>query len=175
LVAELAPGVAVELASPLEDVIAAGHAPYRLRGVVYGTIALLALSLSLVGVYAVMAQVSSSRTHEIGVRMALGARRAQVLSWMLGSGARMVALGLAVGLLGSWASARFLRSAVPELVPAAAGGSFLSFENVGELPAAEWLAMASAPALLVVAGLVACLLPAARASSIDPVVALRRS
>jgi predicted permease len=174
VVAEVAPQAAVETAEPLERAIAAQNAPYRVRGLVYGSIALLALLLALLGVYGVMAQAVSSRVREIGIRLALGARPGQVSAWVLGSGARLVAVGLACGLAGAWAAARVLRSAIPDLVAVSAGTGFLSFELLAGAPAAAWLAIAAAPAVLAGTALLACLFPAARAGRSDPVEALRR-
>jgi ABC-type antimicrobial peptide transport system permease subunit len=95
------------------------------------------------------------RTHEIGIRMALGADRRNVLSLMLSMGGRLVLIGLAIGLAGSVTLARFLQG------------------EVFQVPGTDPLAMAAVVFLLGSAAFLACLVPAARAAKLDPTVALR--
>ncbi len=115
----------------------------------------LALVLSVVGLYGVMAFNGVRRTREMGVRLALGARPGQVRSLILSQGMKLFMLGLAVGLVGSVAMARVIRS--------------LLFE-VGA--ADPWI-FGSVTLLLGAAALLACWLPARRASRVDPIITLR--
>jgi putative ABC transport system permease protein len=95
------------------------------------------------------------RTHEIGIRMALGANRNNVLSLMLAMVGKLVLIGLAVGLAGSLALAKWLRS------------------EVFQVPGTDPLALATVVVLLSAAALLACFVPARRASKLDPMAALR--
>jgi ABC-type antimicrobial peptide transport system permease subunit len=96
------------------------------------------------------------RSHEIGIRMALGAERSHILSLMLSMGAKLVLAGLVIGLAGSIALARYLRS------------------EVFQAPATDPLSLIGVVALLVVAAFFACLIPARRAARLDPMHALRQ-
>jgi len=118
--------------------------------------ALTALALAALGTYGVLAFMVAGRTREIGVRMALGARAADVLRLMLGQGLRPVALGLAVGVAGSLALGRALSTLLFGVAPHDA------------------LTMAGAAAVLAAAAAVACYFPARRAARLDPAAALRR-
>ena len=115
----------------------------------------IALFLALVGLYGLMAYSVSRRTREVGIRMALGAQRSDVLFLVLKRAAMLLALGLACGLIGAWFSTRVL-------------SAFL-FGVSGHDPAT----LVSVCALLAVCGLVAAFIPARRAASIEPVNALR--
>ena len=120
-----------------------------------GAFAGIALLLSAVGLYSVLAYAVTQRTSEIGIRMALGADKGQVISLILSQGMRLVALGLVLGLGAAAAGARLLTSLLYEmepLNPLVFGGVTLLFAAVAVL---------------------ACLLPSLRASRIDPLVALR--
>jgi putative ABC transport system permease protein len=133
----------------------ASMAAPRLTTLLLGIFAALALLIAATGVSGVIAYAVSQRTSEIGIRMALGARRGQVLAMVLRQGLTVVAFGLALGLAGSVAAGRFLKG-------------FL-FETSSLDP------MTFAAALLVLLGaaLIASFLPARRAASIDPTKALR--
>lgn len=116
---------------------------------------LLALALAAVGVYGVVAYATRQRTHEIGIRMALGAERADVLRLVLGQGLRMTLLGLAVGLMLSFVMTRFLRTQLLGVTPT------------------DTLTYAGVAVLLCVVALTACYIPARRATKVQPLVALR--
>jgi putative ABC transport system permease protein len=116
---------------------------------------LLALILAAVGIYGVVAYTTRQRTHEIGIRMALGAGQASVFRSVLGQGMRLALFGLAAGLIVSFACTRFLR-----------GMLF----GVG---AVDWFTFASVAVALAQVALAACFFPARRAASIDPMQALR--
>ncbi len=118
----------------------------------FGVVAIL---LSAVGLYSVMAYVVSQRTREVGIRMALGANRADVLKMIAAQGMRLAVIGVAIGLLLSLAMARALSS----LLIGISGYDVTTFVVVSSL--------------LVLVALIACYLPARRATKIDPLVALR--
>jgi len=111
--------------------------------------------LALIGVYGVVSYVVAQRTSELGLRMALGARRADVWWMVLKQGILMAATGAAAGLFGAWV----FRKAVAQLV-------------FGISPA-DPATFVSAAFLLIVFAVAACLLPARRAMKVDPMVALR--
>jgi predicted permease len=127
----------------------------RITAWLTGAFAGVALLLSAVGLYSVIAYAVTQRTNEIGLRMALGAQRAQVIRLILRGGLRLVALGLVVGLVGAAVVGRLMASLLYEvqrLDPLIYGG---------------------VAALFAVVATLACLLPALRASRIDPLIALR--
>ena len=115
----------------------------------------LGLALAAVGIFSVMSYSVVRRTHEIGVRMALGAERSHVLRLTLAGGARLVLAGLAVGLAGSFVLARVLRS------------------EVFQVPVTDPLAILGVITVLSSVAFLACLLPARRAARLDPMAALR--
>ncbi len=116
---------------------------------------MLALVLACIGIYGVMAYAVAQRTQEIGVRMALGAHRADVLQMVMSRGLRMTLAGLLIGLAAAFASTRLLAS--------------LLFEVNAMNP----LIFSIAAAMLLAVSILACYLPARRAASIDPMQALR--
>jgi putative ABC transport system permease protein len=115
----------------------------------------LALVLSSVGIYGVMAYTTTQRRHEIGIRMALGARSADVLNLVLGTGMRLVAVGLVVGLIGAWALSRVLVS------------------QLYGITARDPITYGAVALLLAGVALLATYLPARRATRVDPMTALR--
>jgi len=120
-----------------------------------GGFGLLALLLASVGLYGVMAFSVNRRTHEIGIRVALGADSRDVLKLVLGEGMLLVMAGLAVGLgLSFWAT-RFISS------------------MLYSVSATDWVTFTGIAALLTVVALAACYLPARRATKVDPMIALR--
>src|SRR3984893_882128 len=123
--------------------------------VVLGIAGVMALLLGTVGLYGVIAYSVSQRTREIGVRMALGAQRRDVMSLVLGEGMWVILIGLAIGLAGSLALTRFLSSLL-----------------VG-VTATDPLTFAGVAVLLALIALAACYMPARRAMLVDPMLALR--
>jgi ABC-type antimicrobial peptide transport system permease subunit len=123
--------------------------------VLAGAFGLLALMLANVGIYGVIAYTTRQRTHEIGIRMALGAGKAAVFGQILKQGLHLAFAGLAVGLAVSLVLTRFLRN---------------MFVGVGP---ADVPTLATASLLLCVVALAACYFPARRAANINPMTALR--
>lgn len=127
----------------------------RASSVLIASFALLALVLSCIGIYGVVAYTVAQRTQEIGVRMALGARRMDVLRMIMGSGMRLMLSGIVIGLIGALASSRLLKSLLFEVSPIS--------------PLIFSLALAA----LVVVTMLSLVLPGHRAIHIDPMQALR--
>ncbi len=127
----------------------------RFSSVLLGAFALLALTLTMVGIYGVMAYTVSRQTRQVGIRVALGATRGDVLRLILGGGLTLVAAGLALGTLAALALTQLLSSLI---------------YGVSATDPATFAAVIT---LLAAVALMACLIPAARATRIDPVVALR--
>ncbi|MEO5821818.1 MAG: ABC transporter permease [Vicinamibacteraceae bacterium] len=130
--------------------------PFRVFGTAFGILAFIALTLASVGLYAVIAYSVSTRTQEIGVRMALGAGRSTVGWLVLRRGLWQLAIGLILGLAGSWAVGKFVLAGV-----------------VAQISGTDPLIFVGVPLLLSLVALAACLIPARRASRLDPLEALR--
>ncbi len=152
---ELDPSLAVQRPRLLDDVIADSAARQRLYTVLLGLFAGAALLLAAVGVYGVVSYTVAQRAHEMGVRMALGARAADIARLVLGEGLGLTAAGLALGLAGALWATRLLRGLLYGVGPG------------------DPVALLAGPAVLLVAGLAACWLPARRAARVDPTVAMR--
>jgi predicted permease len=149
------PNLPMPEVQPLTHSIGSSLYLARMGAALLGVFGGLALVLSAIGVYGVMAFSVSRRTREIGVRMALGAHRRDVLRLVLADGLRLVGLGALIGLAGALAGGRSLQS-------------FLYGIRAVDAPT-----FAVVPLLLAAVALVACLVPARRAASVDPLVALR--
>jgi predicted permease len=154
-VAAAAPGWTLEDPRTLEEQVAASLLPQRAAGRVLALFGTLALMLAAVGVYGVLAGAVAQRRHEIGVRMALGARAGDVLRMVLARGLTLAGLGVAIGLPAGWALARLL-------------GAFL----LGTSPA-DPAAFLGAPLLLAAVALLASYFPARAATRVDPAITLR--
>ena len=154
-VRELDPTLPIYGLQPLSDVVADSLVRPRFLSLLLGAFSAIALVLAAVGIYGVMSYVVSQRTNEIGVRMALGARSSDVLKLMLGQGTRLAAAGVVLGLLGSFALTRVM--------------STLLFE----VSVTDPLTFVTSVVLLTVIALLACYLPARRATKVDPLIALR--
>jgi ABC-type antimicrobial peptide transport system permease subunit len=149
------PDQPVASVSTMEKNIGASLAARRLTMSLLGAFAGLALVLASVGIYGVMALSTTQRTRELGIRLALGASRGDVLRLILGQGISLIAIGLAAGLLGAFAASRALSSLL---------------YGVGSLDAA---ALVGALVMLAGVAFMACYLPARRASLVNPIEALR--
>ena len=123
--------------------------------VTLGAIAVIGLLLVVIGVFSVMAYTVSLQTHEIGIRMALGAQQNNILKMILAKGVRFVAAGIIIGLFASYALTRFIAS------------------QIWGVSVTDPWTYSAVIVLIVLAGLAACLLPARRAASVDPLIALR--
>lgn len=141
--------------TPLADLVVPSTRSWRMGSTMFGVFALLALVLSAVGLYGVLAYTVAQRTHEMGVRVAMGAQRRDVLRLMIGQGVGIAALGAGVGALAAIAASRVIASLM-----------------YGVSPRDPVVLLAAVVLPVIVAG-IASYLPARRASRVDPVVALR--
>ncbi|HUE49598.1 MAG TPA: FtsX-like permease family protein, partial [Candidatus Dormibacteraeota bacterium] len=139
----------------LTDYMSQSIAQPRLNAMLVGLFALIALLLAAAGIFGVMSYSVTQRTQEIGIRLALGAQRYDVLRLVIGQGMRFVGAGLLLGLIGVVLSTRLLQS--------------LLF-GIG---ATDLRTMFAVTLILTAVAFLACLLPARRASRVDPIVALR--
>jgi len=139
----------------LEDVLHASTSPQRWNGWLFGTFAVVALLLAAVGVGGVLAESVSRRTHELGVRLVLGADRADVLRLVLREGLAIAGIGVLVGLPAALALTRLLSSLLFEVSPR------------------DPLTFGAVAVVLGGVALVACAIPALRATRVDPAAALR--
>jgi putative ABC transport system permease protein len=148
--------VALTLTGTLEGYISQfSYAGPRFGFFLLGIFATIGLVLVTIGVYSVLAYTAARRTHEIGIRMALGAEHGDVLKLVLNMGLRLVILGVAIGLAASLGVARVIATQLWGVSP---------YDPV---------TLTTVPLLLLVTGLVACWVPARRAARVDPLVALR--
>ncbi len=152
---ELDPDQPVYNVATMEQLLAQSVARPRFTTFVLGIFALLALNLALVGIYGVLAFSVAQRTREIGIRMAIGAQRGDILRLVMGQGLQLVVSGVALGLLGALALTRTMQS--------------LLF-GVSAIDPATFAATA---VLLMAVALAACLVPARRATLVNPIQALR--
>jgi predicted permease len=151
----LDPDLPVYKVQTLDQIVSASVSQTRFPALVLSVFAGLALLLAAVGVYGVLAYTVEQSEHEIGVRMALGAPRAQILKLFLGQGVKWAMLGGGAGLLAAFILVRFMRSMLFEVGPY------------------DPRIFASGAATLTIVVLMACYLPALRATKIDPMTAVR--
>jgi putative ABC transport system permease protein len=154
-IASVDPEQAVSEIATMDENIGQSLAPRRLSMTLLGVFAGLALCLASVGLYGVMGLAVTQRTRELGIRLALGASRGDVLRLVLGQAAVLVGIGLGAGLLGAFVASRALRSVLYNVAPL------------------DPVALLSALLTLSLVALIACFLPARRASLVDPIEALR--
>ena len=139
----------------MEDLLSESTAVYRLRAGLITAFTVVAVLLAALGIYAVITQVMAQRTHELGIRMALGAQRLDVLALVLRQGMGLTVAGMAMGLAGAFALTRLLEGMLFGVRPT------------------DPFTYATVIVLLGAVALVACYLPARRATKIDPMEALR--
>ena len=151
----LDPQVAVGKVRTMEAITKASIADVRFRALLLTVFGLVALVLAAVGVYGVISYTVTQRTHEIGVRMALGAQLRDVRNLVIKSGLRLAVAGTAVGLAGAFALTRLMSSLLFGLAPT------------------DTRTFLTVPIVLVLVALIACYIPARRATKVDPLVALR--
>jgi predicted permease len=154
-VRRLDPTLPVANVRPMDEVVAAALATPRLTGFLLGAFAAIALALAAVGIYGVLAYLVSQRTQEIGVRLAIGADRSQVLRMILRQGMALAAGGIAVGIAAALLLTQLMQSLLYEVEPV------------------DPLVFVAVPAMLFVVSLVASYVPALRATKVSPLIALR--
>jgi putative ABC transport system permease protein len=152
---QLDPNQPISDVKTMDDVLAESLAPQRAPAWLFGGFSAIALFLAAIGIYGVLSYFVVQRSQEIGLRMALGAQRSNVLRLILGQGARLIGIGVAIGLLGGVWAARALTS-------------LLFGVKSTDLP--TFIAVS---VLLATLALVACAVPALRATRVDPLVVLR--
>jgi predicted permease len=142
-------------AAPLNSQVELASTNQRIAATFVGAFGMLALVLAAVGIYGVVAYTTRQRTHEIAIRVAMGAQRADVFRLVLGQGLLLTLAGLAVGIAASLALTRYLKSVLFGVT------------------ATDVLTYAAVALLLCLVSLAACYIPARRATKIDPMTALR--
>jgi predicted permease len=154
-VEEIDPREVVYNVQTMDEVVSNSFAARRLSMILLGVFAALALVLACVGIYGVISYLVGQRTHEIGVRLALGAQRGDVLRLVIGHGARMALIGVAIG------------------IGAALGLTRLMANQLFGVSAHDPLTFAGVAMLLIIVAVAACYIPARRALRVDPIIALR--
>jgi putative ABC transport system permease protein len=154
-VAAVEPTSAIDHVEVMQEVVDGKTTSDRFQMVLLGSFAALALLLAAVGVFGVMAFSVAQRTHEIGIRMALGARRSEVVVLVARGGMRLALIGVVIGLAGAYGLGRLMQT---------------TLYGVG---AVDIGSLATVSALLLVVAALACWLPARRSAAIDPMQALR--
>jgi putative ABC transport system permease protein len=149
------PGIPVFSVRTMDSVVSTFLAEQRFALELLGIFAGVALLLASIGIYGVMAYTFSRRTNEIGIRMAMGAKRMDIFKMAVTEGTVTIALGVAAGLLGSLGMTQFLRS------------------MLFSVKTTDPVTFASIAVLLAGVTLLACLVPARRATRVDPLIALR--
>jgi putative ABC transport system permease protein len=149
------PNQTIYRSATLDELVRNTVSPRRFALVVILGFAAVALLLAIAGVYSVLSAIMSARLREVGLRVALGASRGDILRLVLGRGLTMTAIGLAVGLLASVATGRLLRSFLFGVTPV------------------DPVALTGSAAIMMLAAMMACYLPARRAAGADPISVLR--
>ena len=154
-VAEIDPREVVYNVQTMNEVVSNSFAARRLSMMLLGVFAALALVLACVGIYGVISYLVGQRTHEIGVRMALGAQQNDVLRLIIGHGARMALVGVAIGIVAAMGLTRLMANQLFGVSP----HDPITFVGVA--------------VLLIIVAVAACYIPARRAMRVDPMIALR--
>jgi ABC-type antimicrobial peptide transport system permease subunit len=139
----------------MEEIVANSITKQRLTMMLLSVFSGLALALSAVGIYGVISYLTGQRTHEIGIRVALGASASDVLRMILGEGMRITLIGVGIGLV------------------AALGLTRLITKIIYGVSASDPLTFVGVAVLLTAVALLACYIPARRAMRVDPIIALR--
>jgi predicted permease len=151
---------------PLEQAVSASLTDWRFRAVLLGVFAGLALFIAVIGVYGVISYSVTQRTHEIGIRLALGAQGRDVLQVIVGQGARLALAGVAIGIAITLGLTRVMASVLY-------GVQYEQPPMLYGVRATDPLTISGVAILLAAVALLACYVPARRAMRVDPVVALR--
>ena len=154
-IAALDPALAVAEVATMAQVMADASAPQRFSTVLLGAFAAGALLLAAVGLYGMLAFGVARRTREIGVRLALGATRHEVLGLVVRQGMTLTLAGLGLGIAGALAATRLMRGLLYQTEPL------------------DLVTFASVPGILAAVALLACYLPARKAAGVEPMAALR--
>src|SRR5688500_13123789 len=149
------PNLPVANIRPMTEVVGTALATPRLTGLLLGAFAAIALALAAVGIYGVLAYLVSQRTHEIGIRLAIGANRAQVLRMILRQGVSLAIVGTSGGLGAAFMLPRLMQSLLYQVTTT------------------DPLTFVIVPVALLVVTLLASYLPALRATRVSPTMALR--
>jgi putative ABC transport system permease protein len=152
---DLDPGLPMSSVRTMDEWVSNNAAQPRLNAILLGIFACVAMVIAAIGIYGVLAYSVNQRTREIGLRMALGAPRGQVLRLIVGEGMTVGAIGIGVGVAGALALSRVLATLV------------------FDVPVRDPLTYAAVAAMLAIVALAACVIPARKASRVDPMVALR--
>jgi len=155
VVRQIDPRAALDNIATMDQIVANSITQPRMHALLPGIFAGIAMALAAVGIYGVMAYSVAQRTQEIGVRMALGAHRWQILFLILKQGLVVTLLGMILGLAGAAAVTRYLQTMLFGLTPL------------------DPFTFLTVPALFTVVALIACVLPGRSAATVDPLVALR--
>ena len=139
----------------MDEIRAESVAPERLNLTLLSLFAGIALVLAIVGIYGVMSYSVTQRTHEIGIRMAIGARPLDVFKMVMGNGMKLALLGVVIGLAGAFILTRFMATMLFGVAPTDA----LTFGGIS--------------VLLIAVALLACYLPGRRATKVEPTISLR--
>lgn len=154
-VREIDPGQPLYHVETLEQTLSESLAPRRFNMLLLGIFATIALTLAMIGIYGVMAFSVTQRTHEIGIRMALGAQKSDVLGMVVRQGLKLALIGVVIGIGGALVLTRFLSSLLFGVEPT------------------DPLTFVAVSLILCAVALVACYIPARRAAKLDPMVALK--
>jgi predicted lysophospholipase L1 biosynthesis ABC-type transport system permease subunit len=149
------PAQTIYRSATLDELVLKTVSPRRFALLVIVGFAVLAMVLAIAGVYSVLSAVMSTRVRELGVRVALGASRADIVRMVVGRGLMMAGLGVVIGVLGSLGAARLLQAFLFGITPA------------------DPVVVAGAVALMTLAAATACYFPARRAAGADPIAVLR--
>ena len=149
------PQVAIPSEQTLKTMVQNSEAPRRYETLLGALFALCAVLIAALGLYGVISHSVAQRTHDIGIRMALGAQKRDVLKMVIGQGLKLALVGVAIGIAGALALTRFLSSLLYGVKPT------------------DPLTFIVVSLILIAVALVACYIPARRAAKVDPMVALR--
>ena len=152
---QVGPDVAIARVRTMEQVLSASMTNWRFRTILLALFGALAVFIAAIGIYGVISYSVAQRTHEIGVRMALGARRTDVLKLVIGHGFTLTLTGVAIGIIGALTLTRFLSNLLYGVKPS------------------DPITFIAVSVILTAVALLASYIPARRATKVDPMVALR--